>query len=362
MLQYPIKWWGYPESDNTWEPADQVYAPDLLWEYHKCWPLESIKGKQKPLARTTICTITSSKSSTIAPQWPSPLPHSQSSSPVTLNMSQSSSPTSLSTPPHALTPYPPTRSPSLDPSMISRPMPSGTGPSHHALSRTSSWDTRTSPPSSSEPSLQASPPLYNRGRRSTTVRLTTSGSILQTSMPNAAPSNSISEVSMVSNYYAPMDSRTTMGGSPPSLSLAQMGRAPLSLSNNWMTAKWRDLVPEQEVSMILTLLTSLQHHPSMTDLSSPSPTGSVPASGATIPTSIHFRRLLSPSMTGAPLLRSSNTRSWTERLPHYRQSLAWWMRTLQHLSLPRRPARTVLSPCEWQRRLRQWGLSISNRR
>ena len=25
-LQYLIKWWGYPESDNTLEPADQVYV------------------------------------------------------------------------------------------------------------------------------------------------------------------------------------------------------------------------------------------------------------------------------------------------------------------------------------------------
>ena len=30
MLQYLIKWQGYPKSDNTWEPADQVHAPDLL--------------------------------------------------------------------------------------------------------------------------------------------------------------------------------------------------------------------------------------------------------------------------------------------------------------------------------------------
>ena len=89
MLQYLIKWQGYPESDNTWEPADQVYALDLLQKYHKCQPSESIKGKQKPLAKTTICTITSSKLPTIASQWPSLLPHSQSNSPVTSNMSWS---------------------------------------------------------------------------------------------------------------------------------------------------------------------------------------------------------------------------------------------------------------------------------
>ncbi len=32
-LQYLIKWKGYPESDNTWEPADQVHAPDLIKLY-----------------------------------------------------------------------------------------------------------------------------------------------------------------------------------------------------------------------------------------------------------------------------------------------------------------------------------------
>src|SRR6266481_741481 len=33
-LQYLIKWKGYPESDNTWEAADQVHAPDLIKHYH----------------------------------------------------------------------------------------------------------------------------------------------------------------------------------------------------------------------------------------------------------------------------------------------------------------------------------------
>ena len=360
MLQYLIKWWGYPESDNTWEPADQMHTLDLLQEYHKHWPLENIKGKQKPLEKATIHNITLSKLPTIASQWP-PLPlHSQSSSPVTSNMSQSLSLTSLLTLPHAPTLYPPTRLPSLDPSMTLRPMPSGTGPSHHLLSRTSLQDMRISAPSSCNPSLQVLPPPYNRGRRSTTVRPTTLGSTLQMSMLSAMPSSNTSKTLTASHYYALMDLRTTMGDSPPSLSLAQMGRALLSSLNNWMMAEWQDLVPEQEVSMMLALLTSSPHHPSTTDLSSPSPIDSTPASGATTPTSICFRRPSLHSMTGASSLRSSNTKSWTKRLPHYRQSLAWWMRTLQHLSLPRRPARTILLLHKWQRRLSQWELSISN--
>jgi chromodomain-containing protein len=45
-LQYLIKWKGYPEADNTWEPADQVHAPDLVAAYHRSNPLE-VQHKKK---------------------------------------------------------------------------------------------------------------------------------------------------------------------------------------------------------------------------------------------------------------------------------------------------------------------------
>jgi hypothetical protein len=32
-LQYLIKWKGYPESDNTWEPVDNVHTTNLLKTY-----------------------------------------------------------------------------------------------------------------------------------------------------------------------------------------------------------------------------------------------------------------------------------------------------------------------------------------
>jgi hypothetical protein len=32
-LQYLVKWLGYPNSDNTWEPAAQVHALDLIKQY-----------------------------------------------------------------------------------------------------------------------------------------------------------------------------------------------------------------------------------------------------------------------------------------------------------------------------------------
>ena len=35
QLQYLVKWKGYPESDNTWEPVDHIQAPQLVKEYER---------------------------------------------------------------------------------------------------------------------------------------------------------------------------------------------------------------------------------------------------------------------------------------------------------------------------------------
>jgi len=43
QLQYLIKWKGYPSSDNTWEPEEDVHAGDLVKEYHRCHPLQLVK-------------------------------------------------------------------------------------------------------------------------------------------------------------------------------------------------------------------------------------------------------------------------------------------------------------------------------
>ena len=56
-LQYLIKWKGYPESDNTWEPASQVHAPDLIKSYQKSNALEIrsylLQSAQKDIKTTT---------------------------------------------------------------------------------------------------------------------------------------------------------------------------------------------------------------------------------------------------------------------------------------------------------------------
>src|SRR5713226_7234637 len=61
QLQYLVKWLGYPESDNTWEPAGHLQAPALLKEYHRRNPIEQIKGV------SILCK-------THPPSWLPPLP------------------------------------------------------------------------------------------------------------------------------------------------------------------------------------------------------------------------------------------------------------------------------------------------
>src|SRR5258707_7675536 len=58
-LQYLIKWKGYPEADNTWEPADQVHAPQLIKAYHRQHPLED--KRRRVNTRTTIRILSSIK-------------------------------------------------------------------------------------------------------------------------------------------------------------------------------------------------------------------------------------------------------------------------------------------------------------
>jgi hypothetical protein len=80
-LQYLLKWKGYPDADNTWEPADQVHAPELIKQYHKKHPLirpatdkrTAIRTVewQPPLSppnRITTSSLTSSTNLTL--KWP----------------------------------------------------------------------------------------------------------------------------------------------------------------------------------------------------------------------------------------------------------------------------------------------------
>ena len=62
-LQYLIKWKGYPDADNTWEPADQVHAPELVNAYHRMNPLalhkRAPRKARKGICFSLLCSITS---------------------------------------------------------------------------------------------------------------------------------------------------------------------------------------------------------------------------------------------------------------------------------------------------------------
>src|SRR5229473_2356304 len=54
-LQYLVKWIGYPEADNTWEPADQVHTPQLVKAYHRQHPLKD--KRRRTNTRSSIHTL-----------------------------------------------------------------------------------------------------------------------------------------------------------------------------------------------------------------------------------------------------------------------------------------------------------------
>jgi hypothetical protein len=61
-LHYLIKWKGYPDSDNTWEPASQVHAPELVHQY------QQNQTKETDKRRTTRLRTTANYSSS-SPHW-----------------------------------------------------------------------------------------------------------------------------------------------------------------------------------------------------------------------------------------------------------------------------------------------------
>ena len=47
QLQYLIHWKGYSAADDTWEPADQVHADDLVKSYHTKYAKEEERNKSR---------------------------------------------------------------------------------------------------------------------------------------------------------------------------------------------------------------------------------------------------------------------------------------------------------------------------
>ena len=59
QLQYLICWKGYSAADDTWEPADQVHADDLVKNYHAMYTKEERRHKSQwqPQVKATIQSL-----------------------------------------------------------------------------------------------------------------------------------------------------------------------------------------------------------------------------------------------------------------------------------------------------------------
>src|SRR5712672_3420731 len=98
-LQYLIKWKGYPSSDNTWEPEENVHAEDLVKGYHQRHPLNSVKRAAsrgtKRLIRALLNPTSPLSPTDRVKTWlltsslKAPFPHTRVAPPLTNQCSQS---------------------------------------------------------------------------------------------------------------------------------------------------------------------------------------------------------------------------------------------------------------------------------
>src|SRR5712675_2897961 len=151
-LQYLIKWKGYPSSDNTLEPVDNMHAPEIVKQYHQRRPLED-KSKRKSSKVNSISTTSlfplqlwlSLKKSSKPPL------SSTSSPPPTINLRTTT--TSTRTP----TPFSPSDAPAPTPRSSSR-FPSIT--LHRSLFTPKNASTLCPPPSLvASPTAVTTPPI-----------------------------------------------------------------------------------------------------------------------------------------------------------------------------------------------------------
>ena len=265
-LQYLIKWKGYPDSDNTWEPADQVHTPALITAYHRKNPLDTEardkrgRGRRGKTIRSLKAFTQQTSPRTKCPTTPSTCPWNRPRPPLSLFLSQSlpspSSPTSRmekSEPspfPHAARPsmrnssHCPPRAPStysIRPAPSTRP-PYGRSPSAFATppsaaptSTTTPWpkwanfaanspnsapnglrNNRTSAPRGTKRTTDTSPTFTSPPLMERSAKHATSGSSTPPSPAPWVPWDARVTPSTSSTYTRPAD---TLWTNPPSHSL-----------------------------------------------------------------------------------------------------------------------------------------------
>src|SRR6266850_2141241 len=211
-LQYLLKWKGYPESDNTWEPVEQLHAPQLLKDYHSRHPLTSIKTlltqrrKEHPLFPfSPLQSWNSIPTATLTSEFP----HLSLTHPARLCR------TSLSTRPTSpLPPHRPSRPRYQSLSTLSPPQSSLLIPRCRRKPRST-----YSPPSPtlmrpSEPSPMDSSPPSTTARSSTPYSLRAYRTPMRPYKTASRTSNARLTVSSSSSPSVPSDTRTTTGVSP----------------------------------------------------------------------------------------------------------------------------------------------------
>src|SRR5579863_5234085 len=350
QLQYLLKWKGYPESDNTWEPADQVHAPDLIKAYHRCHQLEHIKASTTAPMSSTHSSPSWSRSFVLSSAPPlTPLTSSLSSGPGLDPISPTTMPSSTATSAESATvqvttntkhwthlgvPTPPLASVSPSPQAIlphtpcpiipsTSPMNPHLGlpqlppslsisPSQQLrliaaqaaklsrrpspLSQPSISSPRTSPPNVPGTSPEAYLPPSNIGIPSTALQPTHSLATMRSSRRRLLRSKPRSPIT-TTTPHAPTDSSPTQAKSrPPSLS-ARATHAPRSGFVSETTDRW-SYSPGRTIMRYHTSQNSTPTPPTIsTDQSRPSPPGF--SSSSTVP--------LRPSTPSAPPLPSLTT-------------------------------------------------------
>src|SRR5487761_1760216 len=392
QLQYLLKWKGYPESDNTWEPVDMIHAPDLVKQYERrhsrelirvandamsspippSWSSRSLPSfahtptqridsrSSSPIAAFTSRTSTPSNTPTFAEIDTEPYitERWRSSSPTRLTKPTSSNPsTPISSKPFVSLRHPTCRMPDQPTSLTSpqlarlpclpRRPPYLLSPSPPVLNDlyplrrhlTSSPPSPTSTPPSA-PSPTDSSHLLTTGTSSTISR-TKSWSARMNSRPKNSPASPTCSPPSWTIPSSPRASPRPLDGSRLSSPSKLGSRAPPSGSNNVRTGGLSSY--QERTTKKLRTSSSSTHPPpiSTTPPSRPSPRGSSTSSTAPRPRTTRFVRP-SPTWTnGRPSQRSSATAPSTINAATSRTSSTILVPSSVCVRIDNRPVATV---------------------